>query len=286
MSHGDDAFDMRAAPMRIGRVRLRVRDLAAVARFYRDVIGLAVLQQGEGSMLLGTVSAPLLELVGDPSLRPRDGRGAGLFHVAFLLPGRADLGRWLAFAGAHGVALHGASDHRVSEALYLADPEGNGIEIYADHPTPRWRGADGAIRMTTDPLDLQDLLAAAGDAPWAGFPRDGCIGHVHLQIGDAAEAGRFYGDVLGLEPTFRMPGARFFGSGGYHHQVAVNEWNSRGAGRRPGNAAGLDAFEVIVREDDRRKAILARAAEAGAPVSNGVRAPAVSDPWGIAIEFS
>lgn len=245
MSHGDDAFDMRAAPMRIGRVRLRVRDLAAVSRFYRDVIGLSVLQGGEGPMLLGTVSAPLLELVGDPSLRPRDGREAGLFHVAFLLPHRAELGRWLAFAGAHGV-----------------------------------------IRMTTDPLDLQDLLAAAGDAPWAGFPRDGCIGHVHLQIGDAAEAGRFYGDVLGLEPTFRMPGARFFGSGGYHHQVAVNEWNSRGAGRRPGNAAGLDAFEVIVREDDRRKAILARAAEAGAPVSNGVRAPAVSDPWGIAIEFS
>src|SRR5690606_17098430 len=183
MTANHEAFDMRAAPMRIGRVRLRGRDLAAVSRFYREIIGRAVLRQDEAAAVLGPTAAPLLELVGDRSLDPGDRRQAGLFHVAFLLPGRGDLGRWLAFAGAHGIPLQGASDHGVSEALYLADPEGNGIEIYADLPPSRWRAADGAIRMTTDPLDLQDLLAAAGHTPWTGFPENGRIGHVHLRVG-------------------------------------------------------------------------------------------------------
>ena len=286
MSASQDNFDFHSAPMRIGRMRLGVRDLATVSRFYQDVIGLSVLSQDEAATVLGTAAGPLLELAGDPSLQPRDRSDAGLFHVAFLLPAREDLGRWLAFASGKGVALLGASDHGVSEALYLADPEGNGIEIYADHPPSRWRDGDGAIHMTTERLDAQELLADAAGQPWQGFPDGGCIGHVHLQVGNEDQADRFYAGVLGFEPTTRMRGARFFGSGGYHHQVAANVWNSGGAGRRPEAAAGLAAFGIIVREADRRAAILTRAADAGLPVSDRGPFATIEDPWGTVIELS
>src|SRR5690554_4137764 len=158
MSSSQSAQRPQVHPMRIGQLRLKVRDLDRVAGFYREALGLPFLSQGPGRVLLGTPATPLLELSGDPALQPRNPRDAGLFHMAFLLPRREDLGRWLAFASARGVALEGASDHGVSEALYLADPEGNGIEIYADHPPSRWRDAGGAIHMTTERLDIQGLL--------------------------------------------------------------------------------------------------------------------------------
>lgn len=279
-------FDLRAAPMAIGRVRLRVRDLGGVAGFYRDAIGLDPLRDEPGVITLGTAGRPLLELVGDPALRARDRRDASLFHTAFRLPGRADLARWLAFAGAQGVALLGASDHGVSEAVYLADPEGNGIEVYADWPTARWRDADGNIQMTTERLDIDELLAVAGTGAWAGYPAEGSIGHVHLQVGDEAQAERFYAGVLGFEPTTRMRGARFFGSGGYHHQLAANVWNSAGAGPRPDDAAGLAAVEVTVSDSGARDAILARAREAGVPLSTAGDIPVLADPWGTAITLT
>lgn len=286
MTARQDSFNMHAAPMRVGHLRLRVRDLAAVSRFYQEVLGLTVLRDQDGRVVLGTAATPLLELNGDPALRPRNPRDAGLFHMAFLLPGRADLARWLAFASAEGVALQGASDHGVSEALYLADPEGNGIEIYADHPPSQWRDAGGAIHMTTERLDIPALLAATEGRRWSGFPEDGCIGHVHLQVGDEEQAERFYAGVLGLEPTTRMRGARFFSSGGYHHHVAANVWNSRGAGQRPDGAAGLAAVEIIIDGPARREAILARAAEAGLQVSRRGETAVIPDPWGTCIELA
>ena len=286
MTARQQSFDMRAAPMRIGRLRLRVRDVAAMSRFYRDILGLPVLQQEEGAAVLGTGAGPLLELSGGPDLQRRDPGDAGLYHTAFLLPARADLARWLAFASAEGVGLQGASDHGVSEALYLADPEGNGIEIYADHPPSQWRDGAGSIHMTTERLDIEDLLAATGGQRWSGFPDGGSIGHVHLQVGDEDAAERFYAGVLGLEPTTRMRGARFFGSGGYHHQVAANVWNSRGAGPRPQGSAGLAAVEIIVPDASRREAILERAAGAGLEAATNGRATSITDPWGLRIELA
>ena len=208
-----DLFDLQAAPMRIGLVRIRVRDLARVTDFYRRVLGLALLRDDEGTATLGTGATPLVELEGDPSLAPRDRGAAGLFHTAFLLPSRADLARWFAFARGGGVRIDGASDHIVSEAIYLSDPEGNGIEIYADRPPARWRGADGTIHMATERLDAPDLLAAAEGRAWDGFPEGGVVGHVHLQVGETEEAERFYRDVLGFDVASRYPGASFFGSG-------------------------------------------------------------------------
>lgn len=279
---GTESFNMHSAPMRVGTVRLSVRDLDAVAAFYQSVLGLAPMDRGAGHMLLGTGAVPLLELAGDPSLAANDPRQAGLFHTAFLMPSRADLARWLAHAAAAGVALQGASDHIVSEAVYLADPEGNGIEVYADRPTSRWHDATGAIRMATEPLDAQDLLAEAQGTPWSGFPAGGMIGHVHLQVGDTAEADRFYTGILGLDIATRYPGASFYGSGGYHHQLAGNVWNSRRAGPRPRGISGLDAVEIVLRDGDMLAAIAARAEDAGLELGQDSRGITLRDPWGIA----
>lgn len=271
-------FDHEAAPLRIGRVRLKVRDLEGLAGFYTDIIGLAQLESGPDHAILGIADRPLLELAGDPSLTPPGRRDAGLFHTAFLLPSRADLGRWLNFAMANRLSLQGASDHQVSEAVYLADPEGNGIEIYADRPPAHWHDSEGAIHMTTAPMDIEAVRASAGTTEWAGFPQGGFIGHVHLKVGDLLAAKGFYRDVLGFDLASTYPGAVFFGSGGYHHQLAGNIWNSRGAGPRAPDRAGLDRVEIIPRDSATRSAILGRARAAGVAIAeNGA---SLSDPWG------
>jgi catechol 2,3-dioxygenase len=281
-----DVFDMTAAPMRIGRVRLKVRDLETVARFYQAVLGLTAIETGDRSMTLGADGVPLLELAEDAALAPCDPRQAGLFHTAFLLPTRADLARWAAHAAEVRVPLQGASDHIVSEALYLADPEGNGIEVYADQPVSRWRGPEGEIRMATDPLDMQGLLKSAGGIAWAGFPEGGRVGHVHLQVGDTEAADRFYRDVLGLDIAARYPGASFYGSGGYHHQLAGNVWNSRRAGPRPETMAGLDRVEIVVRDPAETARVAARAERAGAPITNDASGITLHDPWGTALALT
>lgn len=282
MTIGNDFFDMHAAPLRIGTVRLKVRDLDVVSTFYQSVLGLNPVATSEHSVTLGAGSTPLLELEGDPSLSPLDPRQAGLFHTAFLLPTRSDLARWVAHAAEARVPLQGASDHIVSEAFYLADPEGNGIEVYADRPVSASHGENGEIRMSTDPLDLPDLLQSAKGTEWSGFP-EGSIGHVHLQVGDTGEADGFYHDVLGLDIATRYPGASFYGSGGYHHQLAGNIWNSRRAGKRPEGIAGLDAVEIIVRNPQDLAAIAARAESVGIASITNTGALTLHDPWGTAI---
>lgn len=275
MAKTNDYFDMSRAPLRIGTVRLKVRDLDNVSDFYQRVLGLVALVKTGGSVTLGVDTTPLVELDSDPALRPRDRRQAGLFHTAFLMPSRGDLGRWLAYVAEASVPIQGASDHIVSEAIYLADPEGNGIEVYADRQVSNWRDENGDIQLATEPLDIQDLLKAGAGAAWAGFPRDGIIGHVHLQVGDTAEAERFYRDVLGFEVASRYPGASFFGSGGYHHQLAGNVWNSRGAGQRDPSVAGLAEITLRVAASE-RDAILQRTSGA----------ERLTDPWGTAITLT
>jgi catechol 2,3-dioxygenase len=279
-------FDMQAAPMRIGTVRLKVRDLAAVASFYRRVLGLGTIEAHGNRVVLGSGATPLLELAGDPTLAPRDPRQAGLFHTAFLMPTRADLARWVAHVAAARMPLQGASDHIVSEAIYLADPEGNGIEVYADRPVAQWRTASGEVRMATDPLDLQDLLRSAGGGAWTGFPEGGRIGHVHLQVGDTDAADRFYRDVLGFDIAARYPGASFYGSGGYHHNLAGNVWNSRRAGQRTEGMAGLDSVGIILRDAAKLDEFAARASAAGLPVERNNGALSLRDPWGTRIDLT
>ncbi len=227
-----------AAPVEIGHVALTVNDLAGMADFYRRVLGLEELSGEGGTVRLGVGDRSLLELREDRGARRGSPREAGLFHTAFLLPSRPALAAWLRHAAETRVQLQGASDHLVSEAIYLADPEGNGIEVYADRPRSAWHDAAGRVKIASEALDLNGLSRAA-IAPWAGAPPGTVVGHVHLQVGDVAAAEEFYGGTLGLPVMARYPGASFFGSGGYHHHLAANVWNSRGAGRRSAATTGL-----------------------------------------------
>ncbi|WP_419900385.1 VOC family protein [Roseomonas sp. USHLN139] len=245
---------------RIGQVTLVVHDLDRVSGFYQQVIGLSRLAQGGGEAVLGAGATPFLTLRQDPAARRSSRREAGLFHTAFLLPERADLGRWLRHAAAAGQRLAGASDHAVSEAVYLADPEGNGIEVYADRPEAAWRWQDGQVVMGTEPLDLPALLAAGEGPAWRGAPEGTTIGHVHLQVGDIPAAEAFYAGTLGFGVTARYPGGSFFGADGYHHQLAANVWNSAGAGPRDRPCTGLAEVTIIGDRDERHR-----------------------DPWGTAI---
>ncbi len=267
-----------SAPVEIGHVALTVRDIDSVAAFYETAIGLRPLASDGGVRRLGVGGRVLVELRADPAARPVDPREAGLFHTAFLLPARADLGAWLVHAAGARVPLQGASDHLVSEAIYLADPEGNGIEVYVDRPRADWPRADwpregGRIRMATDPLDL-NALAAGARAPWAGAPDGTVVGHVHLQVGDVPEAEAFYNGSLGFDLVTRYPGAAFFGSGGYHHHLAANVWNSRGAGKRSEGAAGLAGVELLAGPEDHDRLAAALAASGG------------RDPWGTPVSVA
>jgi catechol 2,3-dioxygenase len=273
------------APHRIGKVTLAVRDLSTVSRFYRDVIGLAVIETNPDAVRLGTANSVLLELRHEPGARARSPREAGLFHTAFLLPSRADLGAWTAHAAERRFPLHGAADHRVSEALYLSDPEGNGIEIYADRPSATWPRAGRMIEMPSDPLDLQDLVRAAAGRRWSGIPQGSTVGHMHLQVGAIPEAETFYADLLGFEITCRYPGGSFYGSGGYHHQLATNIWNSRGTTPRTDITTGLAHFEIVAANDDVVEAARERLTRAGYALAEGESGLQVKDPWGTSMSL-
>lgn len=266
------------APFSMGRVVLTVHDLDRVSDYYRSAIGLHRLRGDAGSVELGTGDEVLLELRRDKAARWRSPREAGLFHTAFLLPTRADLGRWTKHAVADRIAVAGASDHLVSEAIYLTDPEGNGIEIYADRPAASWQWRDGQVQMSTEPLDVDDLLAHAGDADWQGFPEGAVVGHVHLQVGAIPPAESFYAGLLGLDITCHYPGATFYAANGYHHHVATNIWNSRGAPERDLPSTGLTEFVVRV-DPTRLAAIRRRLAERGRADAGAT----LRDPWGTAL---
>jgi catechol 2,3-dioxygenase len=228
---------------------------------------LTELSSEPGLRRLGVDGRPLVELREDPAARRASPREAGLFHTAFLMPDRAALARWLGHAATSGLRLQGASDHLVSEAIYLADPEGNGIEVYTDRPRTAWYDENGAVKMATEALDLNALLRVA-DRPWTAAPEGLVIGHVHLQVGSIPEAENFYTGTLGLPVMARYPGASFYGSGGYHHHIASNVWNSRGAASRSYPATGL--AELTLAMD---------AASLGATKARG-GADQMSDPWG------
>ncbi|MBF9031599.1 VOC family protein [Rhodobacterales bacterium HKCCE3408] len=230
-------FDLDAAPLAVRDVTLLVDDLDRMAEFYSRAIGLRVHAQTADSFTLGA-SRPVLTLRAPGGLAPRDPSAPGLFHTAFLLPNRTDLGDWFAHARRTHVPLYGASDHNVSEAIYLEDPEGNGIEIYADRPFEVWHDADGRLIMPSRRLDLRGLPTGAG---WSGAPAATRIGHVHLQTTDIAAAEAFW-TARGFGLTSRYPGASFFGAGGYHHQLAANVWASAGRAPRRPDAPGLAAL--------------------------------------------
>lgn len=237
------------APISIGQVALTVRDLDKTAAFYENIIGLGLIERSGENALLGVDGAVLIELRKDRMAKTHP-REAGLFHTAFLVPTLKDLGAWLTHADNLGVRLDGASHHGVSDALYLNDPEGNGIEIYRDLPRDTWKRNGDEILMTTGPLDLKALTQHA--APWNGAPQGTVIGHVHLRVGDAAKAATFICTEIGMVQTFQLPSAKWFGSGGYHHHLAVNQWQSQGARTRSEGSTGVASIEVLAKPETLR----------------------------------
>ncbi|HEX2409987.1 MAG TPA: VOC family protein [Solirubrobacteraceae bacterium] len=231
----------------IGRVRLRVADLEGVRSYYERTIGLKALADGGDTVTLGA-DTPLVELIGDPGAPPAPPGSTGLFHLAILAPDRRELARSIQRVVGSGERFTGASDHFVSEALYLRDPEGNGIEIYRDRPREEWGyGPDGQLRMGTVALDLHDVLREMPQDEDRGMPDGTIMGHVHLHVADLGEAEAFYADRLGLDVTVRgYPGALFLSHGGYHHHVGLNTWQGAGGPPPPPGSRGLIDYEVTL----------------------------------------
>jgi catechol 2,3-dioxygenase len=267
----------------IGKVRLRVADLDGLAAFYERVVGLSSVERDNGLARLGPEGGdPLIELVSAPDAPRAPSFSTGLFHLAILVPDRAELARSLQRVADTGWRLTGASDHLVSEALYLQDPEGNGIEIYRDRPREQWGHDGGELRMATLPLDLDGVLGELGPSEQeeGGMPAGTKIGHVHLQVANIPAAEGFYHGALGLEVMVRSyPGALFLAAGGYHHHLGVNTWQSQGAPAPPDGALGLDRYELVLPHAGERDAAAERLAGAGDTVSvdDGVLA---TDPSG------
>jgi catechol 2,3-dioxygenase len=254
------------ADTHVGAVHLQVADLGRSIGYYERVIGLLVHAENEGAVTLGAHddTRPLVHLREKPGVAPAPRRGAfGLFHFAILLPDRPSLGRFvshLARLNAHA----GSADHLVSEALYLTDPDGLGIEVYADRPRETWKYVLGELQMATDPLDLEDLRVAAAGCEWTGAPAGTMMGHVHLHVGNIEQAATFYEGEIGFDTTVRSyPGARFFSAGGYHHHLAVNTWS-------PGPAATDDQARLLEWE----------------LVVPGAAPRALADPWGTRVSVA
>jgi catechol 2,3-dioxygenase len=273
-------------PLRIGAVGLRARDLSRLTDFYNQAIGLQLIDRDGKSARLGAGGVTLLELESAPNATPDDPRTAGLYHTAFLQPTRSDLGRWLVHAARNRVALTGASDHLVSEAIYLDDPEGNGIEVYRDRLPEEWRWNGDRIQMATDRLNLDDLAMQAGNTGYASAPDGLRIGHIHLRVGDLGVTQQFYCDTLGLEPTAGRNGALFMSSGRYHHHIGSNTWHSAGAGKRDDDRAGLSWFAIEAADAAQRDTVLARLKGANVPLTSSAQSSEVRDPFGTRVRFS
>jgi catechol 2,3-dioxygenase len=280
------AVDRLPDQTRVGGVLLQVSDLPRSLAYYNDVLGLRTLAQSSESAALGAPASvePLVTLQAVTGTHRAHRRGAfGLFHFAILLPDRAALGSFLAHLAQIGVYA-GMSDHKVSEALYLSDPDGLGIEVYADRPRSTWHYDKGQLVMATDPLDVDDLLAAAAGHAWVGMPARTTMGHMHLHVGDLDRAADFYSRGLGFEITVsNYPGALFFSAGGYHHHLGTNTW-------APGPAPGDDQARLL-----EWRLIVPSAAEADAVghrlLAIGASAHAdgddwlVDDPWGTRVRI-
>ena len=279
------ADQLLPADAHVGRVRLRVSDLERSLEFYRGVLGFELSRQDGAIAALATpagadlAARELLVLEEHPGVqrRPRRPVTTGLYHVAILLPDRATLGRALTRLADAEYPLRGASDHGVSESLYLADPDGNGLELYADRARSAWPFRDGEVQMSIEPLDVDALARAGGSVPWA-LPAATRIGHVHLTVSSLADAERFYGDVVGLAVMQRsLQGVLALSAGGYHHHLNVNTW----AGAQPSpdrpDVAGLVEWELVVREPSARRAAEHRLERAGVALERDAAAVRARD---------
>lgn len=265
----------------MGRVTLNVSSIGRSLQLYRDVLGFHLLTRDPNRALLGTEDQlPILELIELPEAQPRPPGTTGLFHFAVLVPTRSDLGRLLGRIRKAGISI-GQSDHLVSESLYLADPDGIGIELYRDRPRDEWKWDGNRVTMASEPLNLRSLLedGAADPRTWNGLPAGTTVGHIHLNVGDLTVARHFYGDILGFDLTSRFPGALFMSAGGYHHHLGLNTWESSGGAPAPDGAVGMRSYTIAFSSRAAREQTEDRLRENGVAVEVADDAHEVLDPW-------
>ncbi|OKP82509.1 glyoxalase [Paenibacillus helianthi] len=274
--------------LEIGLVQIRVSDLERSLDFYQNVVGLKVLRQtGREVEMTADGQHVLLVLREIENARVlRRNSAAGLYHFAILVPDRPSLGLVLRNLIDSGIHV-GQGDHLVSEALYIQDPDNNGIEIYRDRPRDTWKyEANGNVVMTTDPVDVDGLLAASEGLAWTGLSAGTVIGHVHFHVGDLGEAKRFYVDTLGFEQTAAYgDAAMFISAGGYHHHMGLNVWAGQGAPAAPADAAGIDYFTLLLPSVPERDAVAERVRSAGYRVDVADGIVTVIDPWNIGVKL-
>jgi catechol 2,3-dioxygenase len=273
---------------RLGRVRLQVADLSRSLDYYTAVLGLRVLSRNGGTAALGAQGAgdaPLVELVERPDAHPVPRRGRlGLYHFGLLLPDRPALGRFVQHLGS--LRIHaGSSDHAVSESLYLTDPDGLGIEVYADRPSQTWKINGSELYMTVEPLDLDDLVRGAGGVGWTGAPAGTVVGHVHLHVGALEAASAFYHSAIGFDKTaWSFPGAIFLAAGGYHHHLGTNIW-AAGAPLSTDADARLLEWEIVLPDAESVERAAQSVLSAGFRIEAGNGDRLTSDPWGTALRL-
>lgn len=282
---GSDAHAAGLADLVPGAPTLVVKDLARVARYYEEGIGLVRIDAAGDTVQLGAGGRVLLTLRRREAAERDNPRLAGLYHTAFLLPSRAELGAWLRRAIAMRLPFDGVSDHKVSESLYLSDPEGNGIEVYADRPRASWRWANGVVEMGNHPLDGEGILRDGEKLAERETVPDGTVvGHVHLRVGGIPEAEAFYRDVAGLDITRKRDGATFYATSGYHHHLATNTWESAGSPPRTGDLTGLAVLALVAKDTAAFEARAERMLAAGGKREGSVVRAA--DPWGNLVELA
>jgi catechol 2,3-dioxygenase len=274
----------RLAPeTRLGAVELTVTDLGRSVPFYQEAIGLKLHRADDGKAVLGAGGEDLLVLVEEPEAR-RAGRHAGLYHFALLHPSRPELARAAVRLAATQTPIQGASDHGISEAIYLPDPDGNGIELASDRPKEEWPDLS-VMSGGPDPLDLAALLESVTDEEPQPADPALTVGHLHLHVGDLDAAKRFYVDVVGFDVMTYLPSAVFVAAGGYHHHVGFNTWRGPGVPPAPDGTVGLRRFTVVLRDEAELDALLARAQVAGVDVEDTAEGPVLRDPSGNALLF-
>jgi catechol 2,3-dioxygenase len=263
----------------VGEVNLKVKDLDNALNFYQNLIGFQVLEKTDRKAVLTTNGkTPLLTIEQPENVLPKEGRTSGLYHFAILLPTRADLSVFLRHFLHTGYAL-GAADHYVSEALYITDPDGNGIEVYRDRPSKEWTWKNGLVDMATEELDGNSILAES-DAEWTGLPAETVMGHIHLHVGDLRTAEDFYTKGLGFNVVSHYPQAVFLSTGGYHHHIAINTWQGVGAPTPPKNSVGLNWYTLVFPDDAIRENAVKQLQLLGFPTQKEADYYITSDPSG------
>jgi len=271
----------------LGRVTLQVANLERSVEWYQTVLGLRVLERSAAAASLAPHgdSPPLVDLHEKHGVRAVPRRGLlGLYHYALLVPDRAALGRFISHLAALGMQA-GMSDHLVSEAVYLSDPDGLGIEIYADRPRTSWRHIDRQLTMATNPLDVRSVVAEAGGMPWTGMPAGTVVGHMHLYVGDIERSAAFYHDAIGFDKiVWNYPGALFMSAGGYHHHLGTNTWAAQSPPASADDALLLE-WEIVVPLASDVVAVQASLDAAHVVVAPNARGIVVRDPWGTAVRI-